>query len=637
MAAKVISENEVSLNGVYYPLVAPVQSSLASIYPGKIVIGDTTKDSQTRTSIIAWSDFQGGIGVNRMEGAGDVGRAWWSTCQLRYKNHLVMGGLATQTAAVSHGLSANQVGAIGELSDEVYAVWNGTASENPKLYKYNNTSDTWGSEISANIPDQVTDTITWTATNGTTYLVFAHYDSNGSGYSHSSNGTSWTNDTADTKFLTVWDDRLWGISHTGQLWWSYSIGSETNDAKIPLPSGYVTGMFVARDAGGEPIIYVSTKKGLFAHDAANAKFVETQLFLPFHPDAGKGAMRWRDSVYVPSGLGIYKYINGANAAVVTIMGPDRDDGLPSDKRGSIKHMEATHNELIAAVDATTAPTITSGDSIPYQWSSHQGSDVIDSDTGYSSILGWDERGWETKWLSSTAGRAIDSMAVNNSYDDYRLWWGFNDRVYFMTMPSDIINPSEVSNFAYSESGSHETPWVNAGQSEVDKLALNLKIEVQDASSDETVIVQYATDYSESYTAMGTITSDGITKYQFASGAGTTFRAIKFKLTFARASGLTNKLKSPDVVSMTLEFRKKLPAKWGHQARINLNKAYKGKSSKDLRSSLVSAIESTTLVEFTFRDDSGGTRNYYVDVVSASGVEGTGYDERGMSTVNLVEP
>ena len=637
MAAKVISENEVSLNGVYYPLVAPVQSSLASIYPGKIVIGDTTKDSQTRTSIIAWSDFQGGIGVNRMEGAGDVGRAWWSTCQLRYKNHLVMGGLATQTAAVSHGLSANQVGAIGELSDEVYAVWNGTASENPKLYKYNNTSDTWGSEISANIPDQVTDTITWTATNGTTYLVFAHYDSNGSGYSHSSNGTSWTNDTADTKFLTVWDDRLWGISHTGQLWWSYSIGSETNDAKIPLPSGYVTGMFVARAAGGEPIIYVSTKKGLFAHDAANAKFVETQLFLPFHPDAGKGAMRWRDSVYVPSGLGIYKYINGANAAVVTIMGPDRDDGLPSDKRGSIKHMEATHNELIAAVDATTAPTITSGDSIPYQWSSHQGSDVIDSDTGYSSILGWDERGWETKWLSSTAGRAIDSMAVNNSYDDYRLWWGFNDRVYFMTMPSDIINPSEVSNFAYSESGSHETPWVNAGQSEVDKLALNLKIEVQDASSDETEIVQYAIDYSESYTAMGTITSDGITKYQFASGAGTTFRAIKFKLTFARASGLTNKLKSPDVVSMTLEFRKKLPAKWGHQARINLNKAYKGKSSKDLRSSLVSAIESTTLVEFTFRDDSGGTRNYYVDVVSASGVEGTGYDERGMSTVNLVEP
>ena len=40
----------------------------------------------------------------------------------------------------------------------------------------------------------------------------------------------------------------------------------------------------------------------------------------------------------------------------------------------------------------------------------------------------------------------------------------------------------------------------------------------------------AIDYTESYTAMGTITSDGITTYQFASGAGVTFRSIKFKLT-----------------------------------------------------------------------------------------------------------
>lgn len=637
MAARVTDVNEISLNGVYYPLEAPVQSALASIYPGKVVIGDTTRDSQARMSIIAWSNFQGGIGVNRMEGAGDVGRAWWSTCQLRYRNHLVLPGLATQTAAVSHGLGKNQIGAIGELSDSVYVVWNGTASENPQMYKYNNTSDTWGSALTHSITDQVTDTVTWTAPNSTTYLVFAHYDSNGSGYSYSSNGTSWTTDTTDSKFLATWDDRLWGIDHTGQLWWSLTIGTEVNDAKLPLPNGYATGMFVARDAGGEPIIYVSTKKGLFAHDAANSRFVETQLFLPFHPDAGKGAMRWRDSVFVPSGLGIYKYINGAGAAIVTIMGPDRDDGLPSDKRGSIKKMAATHNELLAAVDATTAPNITSGDSIPYQWLGHHGSDVIDPDTGYSSILGWDERGWETKWLSPTAGRGIDSMTVNNSYDDYRVWWGFDDRVYYMTMPSNIINPSEVANFAYAESGVHETPWVNVGQSEVDKLALKVKVEVQGTSSNETVAVHYATNYDETYGSLGTISSNGITTYTFDSGAGTTFRAIKFKLTFARASGVASKLLTPDVVSLTLEFRKKLEAKWGHQARVNLNKAYKGKPSKDLRSSLVSAIESKTLVEFTFRDDTGGTRNYYVDVVSATGVEGTGYDERGASVINLVEP
>ena len=140
--------------------------------------------------------------------------------------------------------------------------------------------------------------------------------------------------------------------------------------------------------------------------------------------------------------------------------------------------------------------------------------------------------------------------------------------------------------------------------------------------------------------MGTITSDGITTYTFGSGVGTDFRSIKFKLTLARTTTTSTanyKKKTPDVVSMTLEWRKKLPAKWGHQVQLDLNKEYKGKTPKELRTALVTAIESKTLNEFTFRDDSGGTRNYYVDVVSATGLEYTGHDERGISTINLVEP
>ena len=89
MANKVIKKNEVYLNGNYYPITRPVQQVLASIYPAKVVIGDTTRDSQIRASVISWSDFRGGIGVERMEGATDVDRSWFSTCSLRYKRHLV--------------------------------------------------------------------------------------------------------------------------------------------------------------------------------------------------------------------------------------------------------------------------------------------------------------------------------------------------------------------------------------------------------------------------------------------------------------------------------------------------------------------------------------------------------------------
>ena len=46
MTSKVVDTNEISLNGVYYPITRPIRSTLASIYPAKEVIGDTSKDDQ---------------------------------------------------------------------------------------------------------------------------------------------------------------------------------------------------------------------------------------------------------------------------------------------------------------------------------------------------------------------------------------------------------------------------------------------------------------------------------------------------------------------------------------------------------------------------------------------------------------
>ena len=132
MTNKVVSSNEIFLDGTYYPVARPVQSVLASLYPAKVVIGDTTRDSQIRSSVVAWSDWRGGLGIERMEGGGQTDRAWWSECQLRYRNHLVLPGKAEITASVSHALTNATIGGIGDLADEVYVAWNGSTSENPK-------------------------------------------------------------------------------------------------------------------------------------------------------------------------------------------------------------------------------------------------------------------------------------------------------------------------------------------------------------------------------------------------------------------------------------------------------------------------------------------------------------------------
>ena len=284
MANKTIKKNEVFLNGNYYPITRPVQQVLASIYPAKVTIGDTTRDSQTRASVISWSDFRGGIGVERMEGAKDVDRAWWSTCSLRYKRHLV---LPAKTKAVTNGDSDTNNQAldfIQEFNGNLYGIW-----ANKKVYKFEPGSSSTGGFGSAldTLPDRASDAIE-VRMGGTLYLVIAHTG----GYTYTSDASSFTDDTKDTKFLTFWQDKLWGIDNTGQLWYASTLGSETNDAKLPLPDGYVTDLFIARNANGDPIIYAMTKEGLYAHDVTNARFVETQLALPFHNENGKGSVRW---------------------------------------------------------------------------------------------------------------------------------------------------------------------------------------------------------------------------------------------------------------------------------------------------------------------------------------------------------
>ena len=122
MAAVVIEDNEIALNGTYFPLSRPIQSVLASIYPGKVVIGDTTRDSQLYSSIVSWSDWRGGIGIERMTGAADVSRAWYSTLQMRYNNHLVLPGLASATTSPSHSLTGATITAINQLGNDIYAV-----------------------------------------------------------------------------------------------------------------------------------------------------------------------------------------------------------------------------------------------------------------------------------------------------------------------------------------------------------------------------------------------------------------------------------------------------------------------------------------------------------------------------------
>ena len=110
-----------------------------------------------------------------------------------------------------------------------------------------------------------------------------------------------------------------------------------------------------------------------------------------------------------------------------------------------------------------------------------------------------------------------------------------------------------------------------------------------------------------------------------------FAAIKFKVTLA--TNVTGN--SPDLNMLELRWREKLPPKFGFSVNIDTAQPFKGQTPKQMMDSITTVINTNTLVAFTYKDEDSD-RTYNVDLVSASGFEFTGLDERGQIQLQLVE-
>lgn len=621
MTSRVIAQGEVSLNGVRYPIAKAkdssqrVQTIPASIYPEKTIIGDYTRESNPRLSSMTWSDFRGGLGIDTMEGQQEVDRYWSGYLWTRHKGQVTLPALATQTDAVGTPAGAGSQRLI-DLKGSMYVTFYDT---DYRAFKFDGSGG-WGNSVHT-LPSATNQTLN-IYMNGKEWAIFActanwvRFD-----------GSTWENETDDAWLVAFWDDRLWKITQAGVLSYTLDITlattpTWTDDAQIPLTNqGQPQSLFTGPSASGEEILYCTTEEGLFAHDAANARWVRTGLTWPYYLRAGNEARTWRGRIYIPVGMAMYEYTPG-ETAVVRVMGPDRDDGLASTYFIlTMDSMAGSHNDLLVS-----------------------GRAGVYSIAAYPSIHAWDGRAWMLVWQDATTqSGSVDtfSLVASYSHSTHRLWWIHNERIYYMPLEAGVRNPKQGATFTYAASSALtalKTPWFHAGQRDVDKLAVRMKVETKDCTADQKVTISYALNYNDgSYTAWSAITSDGVSTLQFPTSGdavGVAFRAIRFKVALARGDTNTT---SPIMVALTLEYDKKLSYKEGFQVLLDLNgSSSKGNTAAELRSALQTAKEATTLVEFTFRDDTGNTRNYFVRVQPGPGEQSTGHDEAGVELVTVLE-
>lgn len=631
----VTSENEIALGGNRFRLARPPRRVLTSIQAPRFTIGDTQRGADQRASILTWNDWRGGIGFERGLDSTSADRSWWSTCQQRFKEHLVLPRKAVATTAVD--ASGSVIGTIDDLANEVYC------TKGVYVYKYNNETGSWGSSL-VTLPAAAVSSLS-DRVGGTVYLVFFC----NTGYVYTTDGASFTARTTNGDYGVVWRNQLWMIDSTGQLRSNYDLTTEADwetDAQLPVPDDAVTGLFISRDAFGEFIIYASTKRGIYAHDANNRIFHPTEPRFPRHTKGALGSNDWSEAIYVPVGLSVYKRVIGSGGATSTTMGPDRDHGLPQQYRGSITTSAAAHNELLVgtSTSVSTEIIVTGGTNS----GGHRGSAIFTetdlTEDGYAVILGWNDISWEVKWVAEDLGQNIEALFVTDAYstanvDVYRMWWGYGATMYYIDIEADVVNPDQIGNQVYATEGTHITPWFDGGDVTHEKLALGMTFITKNLLDDtREIVVYYDTDFSGSFTEWKTLgtDTDGRIVHTFDDGdgnpVGLSFYEIQFKFVLSGAADATV---SPDLPTVEFRWREKLNPKYGWQLVVDHTETYGGLTPDEQREALQGIIDYDKLVQMTYKN-ADADQSYWVDVMALTGVEATGLDNAGSTSITVVE-
>ena len=621
MAVESIRESEISLFGNFYPIVGGVTLDMVSQWPQKMqTVGDYSKDSEVIASSWVISNQTGGLGIKDMEETKDANRFWWGTCNTDYKNHLVLPALATDCSAPTTGA----ISVLIDFNDGLYVV------QGAKVYKWNEATEAWGALLH---------TLGEAPTDARVYkrklyfacgLDFERFD-----------GTNWTDgatlsgSAVPSRYFEEWDEKLFALSNAGQIAYTTDEGvTWTNNAASLLESGSFNSLFLYRNTSGTIVIHLGTKIGIYVLDYTNAKWIPTELILPKYLYGSKGATAWRDAVYIPFGMGLYHYVS-SNPAVVTPIGLDRDYGVPTEYSGNIKALAKGINALFAMVDASNtvqSELLTSG---------YLTDMLMPGDLGFSWIARWDTGGWRAFWISGDEEGPITTVCVCSADGEYRLWFGQNEKVFYIPLDADLYNPLEMALFEFKASGEHITPWFDADNAVIDKLAVTVIAYATDVSVTDYIKIYYGTDYVDSSWTLltnttfadGKIDSAGEARFTLASDAGVVFKSIRFKIELVRG---TTKTISPDLRWLRLSYIKLLDTKWSFSMVIDCSRDYRDRKASALLATLKTAAETQTLGEFIYRNN-GSTETRHVRVANLQGKEVTGKNKGGLYSISLIAP
>jgi hypothetical protein len=164
------------------------------------------------------------------------------------------------------------------------------------------------------------------------------------------------------------------------------------------------------------------------------------------------------------------------------------------------------------------------------------------------LAAWTGIGWYGKWKSALTGVIPTWAIVTATSLAYRLWWGASDGYLYTTKLKRFFhNPRQAliaGDDEFEEEGEIITPRFDAAMLGNWKLASHMVVFMENATSTETITIEYRTDADSGWTLLGEVDSTDKTYLPFAVDATTEFSAgvafnwIQFRIKLFRGDDAT---------------------------------------------------------------------------------------------------
>ena len=310
-----------------------------------------------------------------------------------------------------------------------------------------------------------------------------------------------------------------------------SPGAEFGDY-VQLPKGF--GRLTGLEAYGEP-------EELWVFREGQAGRITNGVFTPLPlREMSNARSRTNGKASTVNGVYLYfSYLQGLQRYYRNNLddtGPDGDEGLPDNRRGSIGRLLSYPGRIFASIDTDA--------------------------TRYSTILSYNRRGWHEYYRSPEIDQNIDAMYIQTipGITQDRLWMIQGEDILWLPLPGQTLREDTDTTFIFTHEGTLESGWMSANLRDMEKFYNSLKIITLDTNSGAQIVeADYRTDESATWVVLPSTFGAFRTEVDLTSTTppNVTGRRLRYRLRLQSNGPFL----SPKVKAVVLEAVARVPIKY----------------------------------------------------------------------------